>query len=148
MNKRFAQLIVIMALSSTFAIGGHEVFAQGAYNDVCSESKQEAKRIKAIQRNDRWAARQEAKMVKQLVSERKFDTPATARGSEAGFYHNGEYISLGYFDKTNSFRSYTRKVEPRIKLRDPNFDPSVVGLWEKAEARSACDNILTSLTRD
>lgn len=141
MNKRFSQLIVVMALSGTFAISGYEVLAQDAANGACRESKKEEKRVKAMERNDRWAMRQENKLVKELVSERKFDTTATARGSEAGFYSNGEYVSLGYFDKTNSFRSYTRTVEPRIKLRNPDFDSSVVGLWEKSQARSACDNL-------
>ena len=143
MNKRFAQLIVILALSGTFAIGGHEVFAQDTYKEVCRESKKEEKAVKQNERSERWAARQESKMIKQLVIEHKFDTPATARGSEAGFYQNGDYITLGYFDKTNSFRSYTRKAEPRIKLKDSSSDPSVVGLWEKAQARSACDNLST-----
>jgi hypothetical protein len=141
MNRRFSQLIVVMALSSTFIGIGYEVFAQGVDQESCRESKKEAKREKAMERNDRWASRQESKMIKQLVSERKFDTPATARGSEAGFYHNGEYFALGYFDKVNSFRSYTRKAEPRIKLRGAIADPSVVGLWEKAEARSVCLNL-------
>lgn len=141
MNKYFAQLIVVIALSGTFAVGGYEVLAQEANGAACREGKDAAKREKALERNDRWAARQEAKMMKQIVSERKIDTPATARGSEAGFYHNGEYFSLGYFDKSNSFRSYTRKIAPSIKLKDSTSDPSVVRLWEQAEARSTCQNL-------
>ncbi len=136
MNRRFAQLIVVMALSGTLGIG-YEVFAQSNDQEVCRESKKEEKSQKAIKRNDRWAARQESKLIKQLVRERRFDTPATARGSEASFYHSGENISLGYFDKGNNFRSYTRKAGPIIRPADP----SVVGLWEKAQARSACDNL-------
>jgi hypothetical protein len=142
MNRRFAQLIVVAALSGTFIGTGYKVLAQSVDQEACRESKSEVKRQKAMERNDRWASRQESKMVKQLVSERKFDTPATARGTEASFYSNGEYVSLGYFDKVNSFRSYTRKAEPRIRLKDSNNDPSVVGLWTKAKARSACDSLV------
>ena len=141
MNRRFAQLIVVMALSGTFLGTGYEALAQEVNQEGCRETRKEEKRMKAMQRNNRWASKYESKMIREFASERKFDTPATARGSEAGFTHNGEYFSLGYFDKNNSFRSYTRQAESRVRLRGSIADPSVVGLWEQAEARSKCTNV-------
>jgi len=79
-------------------------------------TKKEAKREKALARNDRWATRQDAKMNKRLVKEGKFDTPATARGSEVRYLDTqGRYVSIGYIDKDNNFRAYEK---PRIDLPD------------------------------
>jgi hypothetical protein len=78
--------------------------------------KQETKREKALARNDRWANRQDSKMKKRLVKEGKFDTPATARGSEVRFLDTqGRYVSIGYIDKDNNFRAYEK---PPINLSE------------------------------
>ena len=77
-------------------------------------AKKEAKREKALAKNDRWATRQDSKMNKRLVKEGKFDTPATARGSEVRFLDTqGRYVSIGYIDKDNKFRAYQK---PQIDL--------------------------------
>jgi len=73
------------------------------------EAKQEVKREKALAKNDRWAERQNSKMTKRRVKEGKFDIPSTARGSEVGFIApDGRYVTIGYIDKDNNFRSYTK----------------------------------------
>ena len=76
------------------------------------EAKQEAKREKALAKIDRWSFRQDSKMTKQLVKEKKFDTPSTARGSEVGFIdQEGHYVTIGYIDKNDNFRSYNKPLQ-------------------------------------
>lgn len=112
MNRRFAQLIVTAALIGPVVSIGHEVAAQDIDKETRRQIKQEKKMEKDLARNDRWIAKQEAKMIERRQKELKSATPFSARGSEVKFYHDGQYITLGYFDRTNKFRAYDKTSEP------------------------------------
>ena len=111
MKRRFAQLIVSVALYGSFISNGYEVVAQDFDKETRREMKKEQKIEKELEKNDRWIAKQESKMIKRRLKDRRFNTPLSARGSEVRVYNKGEYVTLGYFDSSNIFRSHTQKPE-------------------------------------
>lgn len=112
MKRGFAQLIVTAALLGPIVSMGQEAVAQNRDKETRRQIKQEKKMEKDLARNDRWIAKQEAKMIERRQKELKSATPFSARGSEVKFYHDGKYITLGYFDRTNAFRAYDKTPEP------------------------------------
>ena len=112
MKRRFAQLIVTAALLGPTMSFGHEVAAQDFDKETRRQIKRDQKLEKDLARNDRWIAKQEAKMLECRQKELNSSTPFSARGSEVKFYHDGKYITLGYFDRTNMFRAYDKTSEP------------------------------------
>ncbi len=121
MNKRFAQLIVTAALIGPVVSIGHEVVAQNLEapktleKDSRRQMKNEEKNKKELEKNDRWVAKQEAKMIERRQKDLNLTTPLSARGSEVKVYHDGEYVTLGYFDSSNVFRPAVQKSEPITK---------------------------------
>lgn len=112
MKRRFAQLIVTAALIGPVVSIGHEAVAQDIDKKARRQMKQERKMEKDLARNDRWIAKLEARMIERRQKELKSATPLSARGSEVKFYHDGKYITLGYFDRSNVFRAYDKTSEP------------------------------------
>lgn len=107
MKRRFKQIICFVALSGTLIGSTYSANAQVADKQMRHEAKQEMKRERALAKNDRWSKRHEAKLIKQLEKEQRFDTTSTARGSEVRYIDtSGKYVSVGYIDKSNQFRKY------------------------------------------
>lgn len=113
MKRRLTKVVGSVVLTGTLLGAAHYTLAQDnpAQKNLAKEARREAKRVAREQRDYekllRWTQRHEAKTASRLTAERKFDTPYTARGSEVGFIDaNGNYITLGYIDKTNEIRLY------------------------------------------
>lgn len=114
MKRRLTKVVGSIVLASSFLGGAQNAFSQ---DDVSKQANKETERAaKRLAREQcdyekllRWTRRHEAKTTARLTDERKFATPYTARGSEIGFWDaNGVFVTLGYIDKTNEFRSYYR----------------------------------------
>ena len=104
MKSRLTQFVGLVVLSGAL-LGGP--FAQDADKQARREVKREVKKEHSIEKWDRWTVRQEAKRVKQLEKERRFNTLSTARGSEVGMIDaQGKYVTIGYMDRFNNFRPY------------------------------------------
>jgi hypothetical protein len=102
MKRQLTQTVGSILLLGSL-LGG--VYAQ----DMDKQARREAKDARSLAKWSRWLERKEAKRIKQLEKEGRIDTPFTARGSEVKFRDSqGNYVTIGYFDKTNKFRPYQK----------------------------------------
>ncbi len=107
MKRRLTQVVGSVVLCGAIVGASQITYAQdGLSKQARKDTAWQAKMERDYTKLDRWLARQETKRSSKLTKEQKFDTPYTARGSEVGFMSQGQFVAVGYIDKSNKFRSY------------------------------------------